>query len=411
MDKHLQILQNTRLFSKASASILHDVSLVLETVHIKAGDVVFNKGDAGNSMYIIKQGRLRVHDGDITFNKLGPGDIFGEMAVLDENTRSASITAETDAVLLRLDKAPLNKMMVEQQDVSKAIIKSLCHSLRDRVQDLTDDQVYIKTMERELDIGRNIQAGFLPRKLPDIPGWQVAAFFRAAREVAGDFYDVFEVRKLNRVALVAGDVCDKGVGAALFMTLFRSLLRASTNAEQYIDWEHPAFRDNGDEQASTTLSNSIRLTNNYIAHTHGDTSMFASLFFGLLDPATGSLVYVNCGHESPIIVNSGKIKTQLETTGPVVGIFPGSKFNVHEVQLQPGDLLLAYTDGVNEAMSHQKEQFGDDRLHSLLQGNDANPTELIEIIKNNIQNFTFNTGQSDDITMLAIKWANSGDSG
>jgi serine phosphatase RsbU (regulator of sigma subunit) len=399
-----QLLLNTRMFSRATEAVLDSLMDVLQRVEVRAGETVFEKGDAGSSMYIVKDGKVRVHDGDIIFNILGPGSVFGEMAVLDENLRSASITAEEDSVLLRLDKQPLHELLATQHDLPMSIISSLCGTLRDRVQDLTDDYLRIKTLEHELEIGRQIQAGFLPESLPAIPGWQIAAYFEAAREVAGDFYDAFYLNRFNRTALIIGDVCDKGVGAALFMTLFRSLLRASANSDQYVDLDEAPFSQGKDQPAADHLLRSVKLTNNYVANTHGHTSMFASLFFGLLNPDTGTLTYVNCGHESPVILNSGKVKSVLDVTGPVVGIFPHANFRVEEIQLEPGDTLFTYTDGVSEAMNPAGEQFGNDRLCALLTVSESDADTLVDRINSGLRDFAANASQSDDITMLAVKW-------
>jgi sigma-B regulation protein RsbU (phosphoserine phosphatase) len=407
-DDNKQVLRNTRMFSKASEAALDVVTRALEMIEVKEGEVVFSKGDAGTYMYIVKVGQVRVHDGDVFYNFINEGDIFGEMATLDEEVRSASISAEVDSVLLRLNKEALHGLIGSEPHVSMAIISSLCHSLRDRVQDLTDDYWRIKTLRRELEIGREIQAGFLPRELPDIAGWQTGAYFKAAQNCAGDFYDVFEVGKLQRVALVIGDVCDKGVGAALFMTLFRSLIRASANLEQFVDQGDLPPMLSGGVSPADQLIKSIRLTNNYIAMTHGDTSMFASLFFGLLDPISGTLVYANCGHESPLVVNAGTVRMALDTTGPAVGIFPHANFRINETQLQPGDTLLMFTDGVTEAMNSQKEQFGCERLQALATAGEISAGGLLPNIATELSAFAGDAPQSDDITMLAVKWVPQG---
>src|SRR6185295_3398345 len=149
------------------------------------------------------------------------------------------------------------------------------------------ERLYAKSLERELEIGREIQRSFLPEELPRAEGWEIAARFRPARQVAGDFYDAFALPSSGRIGLVVADVCDKGVGAALFMALFRSLVRATATG---MAWE---------ADAAAGLLRVVRLTNDYIARTHGRSNMFATLFFGVLDPATGDLAYVNGGHEAP----------------------------------------------------------------------------------------------------------------
>ncbi|MDE3089520.1 MAG: response regulator, partial [Chloroflexota bacterium] len=163
--------------------------------------------------------------------------------------------------------------------------------LRDR------EHLYLKGLERELEIGREIQFSFLPDALPQPPGWEIAARFLPARQVSGDLYDVFALHGDAQIGLVIADVCDKGVGAALYMALFRSLLRVTSNLDYFADRHRPSAPSN----PAANLKNAVALTNNYIARTHEQASMFATLFFGILDPATGALIYINGGHQPPII--------------------------------------------------------------------------------------------------------------
>ena len=159
--------------------------------------------------------------------------------------------------------------------------------------------------ERDLEIGRQIQRGFFPTRLPETAGWELATHFQAARHVAGDFYDIFTLGRDKKIAIVIADVCDKGVGAALFMALFRSFIRVlsgSVNRSGHLDTTGSKA---GSEEI---LAETFGLINNYISITHEQAGMFATIFYGILDPQTGKLTYINGGHEPPIITGSnGKI--------------------------------------------------------------------------------------------------------
>ena len=189
------------------------------------------------------------------------------------------------------------------------------------------ERLWAKSLERELEIGREIQKSFLPEELPEVSGWEIAARFRPARQVAGDFYDAFALPEAGRVGLVVADVCDKGVGAALFMALFRSLLRATAtgNAARYAS------------DPAAELLRAVALTNDYIARTHGRSNMFATVFFGVLEPSTGSLHYVNGGHDPPVVFGSSGVKSRLAPTGPAVGMMPDMAFEVGQARLEDGD--------------------------------------------------------------------------
>ena len=258
------------------------------------------------------------------------------------------------------------------------------------------ESVYRKALEREFEMGREIQAGFLPKTIPQPKGWEIAASLQPAREVAGDFYDVFELPG-DRVGLVIADVCDKGLGAALFMTLFRSLLRAASNVNFFARIETREM-DSSAEQ----LKNAITLTNNYIAETHGDTGMFATVFFGILDTRSGALTYINGGHIPPILVNGNGIKQVLESVGPAVGATPNAEYIVSETILDEGDLFFAYTDGVTDALNRAGE-FLDKKILTSLVGVNIPLTPLLEKIQQHVADYAAGVKQHDDITLLAVR--------
>ena len=195
-----------------------------------------------------------------------------------------------------------------------------------------------------MEIAREIQQGFLPPDLPAVDGWEVAAYFKAARRVAGDFYDAFLLPD-GSLACVIGDVCGKGVGAALFMTLFRSLIRATCTSNVFCSQEAgkeltPAER----------LTHVISFTNNYIAETHGEADMFATVFIALFSRRDGRLTYINCGNEPPLLFRKAGAPTALRPTGPVVGVIPNARFSAPEISMDKGDLLLVFTDGIPDAL-------------------------------------------------------------
>ena len=258
------------------------------------------------------------------------------------------------------------------------------------------EQRYLQSLERDLEIGRQIQAGFLPSAIPQPHNWEIAAHFAAAREVAGDFYDAFALPDTGRVGLILGDVSDKGVGAALFMTLFRSLLRAAVNPDAL-----GAFATGRTATDADYLQHSVQLTNNYIARMHGDTGMFATLFFGLLDPAGGTLRYINAGQEPGIVANAGGIKRLLTATGPAVGVIEGMEFPVFETVLAPGDLLLLFSDGVTDAENEAHEFFSRERLLAQLEPFPTSAEGLLRRIDQRLAEHAAGMKQFDDITLLA----------
>jgi serine phosphatase RsbU (regulator of sigma subunit)/uncharacterized protein YigA (DUF484 family) len=258
------------------------------------------------------------------------------------------------------------------------------------------EKLYRKALEREFEIGREIQAGFLPETLPQPKGWEIAASLKSAREVAGDFYDVFELPD-GKIGLVIGDVCDKGLGAALFMTLFRSLIRAISN----IDFFARVESDHGDSPAAR-LKNAISLTNNYIAEIHGNTGMFATIFFGILDTNTGMLTYINSGHLPPLLVNAQGVKEILKISGPAVGALADADYFIRQVMIEQGESLFAYTDGLTDTANPEGELFNEKDLLPLL-AEDESLSSLLAEFQKRAADHAAGVKQFDDITLLAAR--------
>jgi len=398
-------------YESLSPDLRKAVELVGVRVKFDAGQTIFNRGDAGSSLYVISNGSVRVHDGELVLNRLGAGDVFGEIGALGGLERTASVTAEESVTLLRVERGALYNALRTRPEALQGLVQMLCERESGIANRMTTRSWRLRAAEEELKIGRRIQSGFLPDELPRISGYEIAGHFQAARQVAGDFYDAFYIPAINRLALVIGDVCDKGVGAALFMTLFRSLIRATAQSRTFVTWAFdaaPAMTDaaeceNCDALARETLTNTVALTNNYVATTHGKTSMFASVFVGLLDPETGTLNYINAGHEEAYILNADGIRQGLPHAGPVLGLFAGVGHEIGTAQLEPGETLLLYTDGVPEATNISGEQFSEQRLRSLLDSWQGDASSLLKKIASSVNGFALDSPQHDDITMLASK--------
>lgn len=246
--------------------------------------------------------------------------------------------------------------------------------------------------ERDLEIGREIQLGFFPATLPEVTGWDIAARIKVARQVSGDFYDVFPMAGGSCYGLVIADVCDKGVGAALFMVLLRTLLRST--AEQY-----PTGTP-----AELMLDEIIRKVNHYVVNTHGQSNMFATLVMGILDCSRQNFHYINAGHDSPVVVDRhGKIRETLEPTGPAVGFSADLPFDRRMLTFQPGDVLLAFTDGLTEARNMEGAFYTEERL---LQDASRSWPSAFSTVHQLVANVFGHMGeqmQFDDLTVLAIR--------
>jgi sigma-B regulation protein RsbU (phosphoserine phosphatase) len=242
-----------------------------------------------------------------------------------------------------------------------------------------------RKMARELALAGEVQASFLPRELPHIPGLQLSVTLKPARETSGDFYDV-NLLPNGRLGILVADVVDKGVGAALFMALSWILIR--TYAAEY------------PTQPELVLS---AVNRRILKDTNAN--QFVAVFYGILDPATGTLVYCNAGHCPPYLVSaqSGEDVRKLIRTGVPLGIFEDETWEQGVVQLAPGDVLVLYTDGITEAQNEQEAFFGEDRLLESVRASLGHPAQDIQdAIITDIHKFMDDAPQFDDIALAVV---------
>lgn len=259
----------------------------------------------------------------------------------------------------------------------------------------------------EMAVARSIQRDFLTESLPVTHGVTLQAALYPAREVSGDFYDVFTLPPSGTIVMVVGDVCDKGVGAALFMALFRSLIRASADpvgggAIQMIGGRRTLVRQSLEAATPADLLARVAgFTNDYIARLHGRTNMFATVFLAALDPMTGYFDYLNAGHEPALVIDPDGTTTALKPTGPALGLMPEQAFTTGEGQLHRDQCLFAFTDGLVEARNPAGEAFGAARLHDVLRASGASAPEVLQQVVEAIRTFSGSAEAHDDLTLLA----------
>ena len=311
--------------------------------------------------------------------------------------------------IVELIKITANQMALVLENVY--FFNNLYDSLRSLGKANKKIEAYSQALDQELEKCRQIQKDFLPKQLPHLSDWHIEEFFFPANRVSGDFYDAFMLPG-GYTGLVIGDVCDKGVGSALFMALFRSLIRIFAGQAQLsrslIDTKSQTVGGKLDSASIRKYNQvealrAVALTNDYIAQEHNEMCMFATLFFGVLDPKNGRLIYVSGGHETVFIIDQNGIRASLLPTGPAVGLHPQAQFKYKQIQLRPGDILFSYTDGVIDARSPSEERFTRKRLSALLSQPTSNALELMERIGTNLFSHIGKAPQEDDITMLTLQ--------
>jgi len=278
---------------------------------------------------------------------------------------------------------------VDFTDLEKTIEKTIAEL--EIIRNAVREHDKLLAIQYDLDTARNIQSAILPKKFPPFPErneFEIFAAMEPAKEVGGDLYDFFLLDN-ERLGFVIGDVSGKGVPAAIFMAVSRTLIRAT------------ALKGISPDECLTYV-NSL-LCRESVA------SMFVTVFYGILNFKTGELYYANGGHNPPYVLSkSGELQTVELTGGIALGVVEGFQFKSNKLQLKPGDSFFTFTDGVTEAMDPEFELYSEERLESFLKEKySLSATDLVKESFVDVHNYARGSQQSDDITALAIKFNES----
>lgn len=405
-----------------------------------AGTMVFCQGDRGNFAYLVLEGEMSVEvdtpcGGRITVAVIRRGGSVGEVGAFADTPRTASVSALTDARLLRLEQRTIRTLMGDNPDVAMSLISELGRRLQrlngtiatltqattalaqgefepemlrsmkdqaDRFSHFADvfenmaGEITRKRVRRqEMETAAEIQRSFLPTGL-DSDGQDTAAVLNRfkifasmlpAKDVGGDFFDYFMVGG-HRLAFAIGDVSGKGVPAAMFMSVSRTVLKTIA-------------REGWDAGACLTRMNKM------LAHDNAE-GMFVTLFYGCLDLDTGLLEYCSAGHNDAYVLSPDRPTRKLSALGPAVGLFEDLGYDTETVTLEPGESVYLYTDGITEAFDSARNMFGEDRLDQLLELHDwKDPEQIVAFVSDKVDAFAAGTPQADDITALALLYKGS----
>ncbi len=334
----------------------------------KTGAVICRQGDRGTTFYVIVDGHVtatqHTEDGeDRLLSILHPGNYFGEMALIDNAPRMATITAATPVTLLEFEEDVFDRLVVESPAVANAFLRRVLGDMRlqDRlaIEDLRQkneeleeaytelkmaqaDLVEKERLEHELELAAEAQRNLLPGVLPQHAPYSFAAFQTPARLVGGDFYDVIDLDD-EHVGILLADVADKGLHAALYMAVTRTLFR---------------------REAQQTLSPSkVALAVHWgMLDIAPDHDSFVTAFYGVLHRPSGQLTYIRAAQERPLLVRQGQPATQLPGEGRFLGMLPQLTLQEYTILLRPNDRLLLFSDGVPDAVNQFDEAYGNRRL-------------------------------------------------
>lgn len=378
----------------------------------KEGCVLFHEGDPSNSFLIILDGELEViknygSDTEMRLGVLGNDEYLGEMSLFLRNqVRSASVRASRDTQVVEIPRVDFEALLERQPSLAFNLMQEM--SLRMRNQDrLTTIDLRIKNeqlqkayddlkaaqaqiiaqekLKHELDMARQIQESLLPKDLPQIHGWRLAAHWEPARAVSGDFYDFIPLPD-NRLGIVVGDVTDKGVPAALVMATTHSILHAVVNSAIAID---------GGSSPGWMLSQM-----NNVLQPDMPNYMFVTCIISILDPKTGRLRFATAGHPPPFYRSQQGV-IEPKAKGMPLGLLPDRVYEDHELTVGEGEDLLFFSDGLIEAQDEARGMFGEERLQKILI--EYRGKDLIPLLLEELSDFTHSKAEpDDDITLVSL---------
>jgi len=394
--RRLGFISGARIFEGVPYAAL-EAALETLTIQDIAGDMVLLKpGDANHSVLLVLRGELRIfldQPGQGDFIEAGVGDCVGEMSVIDDQPVSAYVVALKGSRLLVIDGDTfLNRLMAVPR-VSRNLMSAMSERMR------RSDRLTIRRMrkliemeqaQRELQYARTIQESQLPREplFADEARLDCVGRMCAAREVGGDFYDIFFL-DARHLFFVVADVCGKGLPAALFMVRAIAVLRAQSG--------HQGLTESYIENLVASLNEELCAYNS--------AQQFLTAFCGVLELETNTLRYVNAGHNPPAIADAdGPFRYVDEPISPLVGMIPGLSFRAGEIELAPGGTIVLYTDGVTEAENGLGGMLGEDHLLACLDASSgATAAQLVDALFDDVRQFAASAEQSDDITVLVIR--------
>jgi sigma-B regulation protein RsbU (phosphoserine phosphatase) len=375
----------------------------------RPGDVILEEGALGREIYLIVEGRVEVvkaeDDAETRLGQRGPGALVGEMAFLEDRPRSATVRAMAPTLAIEFSEAGLREALSAQPELLYRTMAALSARLRESDQHLIADlrrkneelaQAYRELqaaqaalvekerLEHELELARDIQQRLLPETFPQLAGFDCAARSRPARLVGGDFYDVIPLND-DRVGLVMADVSGKGMPAALFMALTRSLMRAEA------------------QRCASPKEALLRVHRLLLEISR--TELFVTVLYGVLDLTARTFCYARAGHERALYHSprSGQCRF-LEGDGLILGMVDPVILEELCLEMVPGDRIVLFSDGITDANSPDGQVFGRQRLMAaVVESGESGAQALCDEVFHRAQAFQASSEQFDDMALLVAR--------
>ena len=404
------LLAHIPFFTDLPTDELERLLSELEVKKLKHGELLFKEGDPGEHLYIVVDGELELLMGpdtkdEMILNILHQGEYLGEMSLLQpDGTRTASARARGDIVLLSMSRAQFRDLLQRHPELARSMVSVLSQRLvhtnvqtfrglteknrqlqkaYDELKAAQEQLIEKERMERELKVAAEIQLSILPDLLPTHPNFDFGGRILPARQVGGDFYDVFELGD-NKLGILIGDVADKGVPSAIFMARAHALIIAEADSV-------------------TQPAEVLRKVNTHITRLE-KSSQFVTALFGVLDTVTGKLSYARAGHEPPLLLSAdGTVERLPYQPGMALGLWENIALDEHSFVMPKGSLLVLFTDGMTDCRDPNGLPFGLDRLkRAVSKLEDYTAQVACDQLFDTLMYYQQGSKQEDDVTLLAV---------
>jgi sigma-B regulation protein RsbU (phosphoserine phosphatase) len=398
------------LFQNVPPSDLKIMVNELPVESYEPGQYLFRDGDPGDKLYVVIDGALEIVLAADTADELllrvcGPGEYVGEMGlILPDGRRTATVRAKAHSRVWVMSRAKFTQVLQRWPVIAYAMVSILSqrldatndatfrdltaknHALQaayDELKAAHDQLIEKERLERELKVAADIQLSILPDVLPSAAGFDFGARILPARQVGGDFYDVFALDE-NRFGVVIGDVADKGVPSALFMARTHALIMAEADT-------------------GMTPGEVLSLVNRHVTHLE-KSAQFVTALYGILNSTTGEFVYARAGHEPPLLLNSeGTVERIPHGSGMSLGLWDTIMLDERSVDLKPGSTLLLFTDGMTDCRDPNGVPFGLERIKQTLAAlKGCSSQEVCDRLFDTLKVYQNGAPQDDDVTLVAV---------
>jgi len=403
------LLAKIPFFTGLPESELDRLTSEMEVVNLKPGELLFREGDHGEHLYIIVKGDLEIikapgTEDELILNTIHEGEYIGEMSLATGEPRTASVRGLSDVVLLSMSRKQFNDLLHRHPELAGVLVSVLSarlnstnvttfrdlteknHQLQKAYDELKAAQAQLiekERLERELKVAADIQMSILPDKMPTPAGFDFGGRILPARQVGGDFYDVFPLSK-TKYAVLIGDVADKGVPSAIFMARAHALIIAEAHE-------------------TTPPATVLNMANDHITRFEKSTQ-FVTALFGVLDITTGDFTYARAGHEPPLLVTAdGKVIRMPHQPGMALGLWEDIVLDEYTVNLPKGSLLILYTDGLTDCRDPKGRPFGLEKVQNTAAGLKTNTAQAgCDELFEKLMSYQDGSKQDDDVTLVAI---------